>query len=437
MTKKRVVLSMVCVAVSAVTPPVLAADGEFVGSSGADVIVGVLPGLSNHGAVGGIRAYSIGTTSCNIGNAELNWLANDNRHPVIGGNLYQVKDGRLRQLGYSWLKHGFTALQQDACGLGCQSSGTGTRLGVGCSDPYDSSLNGGRPMGLRREVNATRGYYPNAWLEPSGSGNVAQRMQVEEAELSATDASYFYEAQYVTADDAMNGNGLNNASYRQVSITTTTPHTMSFTGPGTVQMLPAIYSWAALDPQVNVEAVTFTTTGGAAPAADDRFPALPDPPELLHVATRIHDDGATHRWEFAVHNLNSHRSVQSVSVPIPPNATVSVVGFHDVDTHSGEEAVISNADWSMPAPFTAGPKGGSVTWSTQDFATNPNANAIRWGTTYSFWLVVDAPPASGSLVTLGLFRPGSPSTVTASMVGALFEDGFEAGDTSAWSSTVP
>lgn len=412
---------------------------EFTATAGADVIVGVLPGISNHGSAGSIRAYSVGTTSCNIGGAELNWIAGDNRHPVIGGNIYQVANGRMRQVGYSWLKHGFTALQQNACGLGCTSSGTGSRLGIGCSDPYDASLNGGRPMGLRREVNATRGYFPNSWQEPACSDGscdaIEQRAQVDVADLTNDNGElYFYEAQYVTADDAMNGNGLNNASYRPITVSDSFSITLT---DSTIQAMPAIYAWQLADPQVFIDAVTFTTTGGAAPAGDDRYPALADPPELLHVGTRIHNDGATYRWEFIVHNLNSHRSVQSVSVPIPANATVSVVGFHDVDAHSGEEAVISTTDWLMPAPFTAGEKGGTVVWSTETFAENPNANAIRWGTSYSFWLVVDAPPSSGSQVSLGLFRPGSPSSVTAAMFDSLFIDGFEAGNTSAWSATVP
>lgn len=420
------------------------ADDEVIPEGGApDVIVGVLPDLSNHGNTGLVQAYSVGTTSCNIGDAELNWIAGTNQHPVIGGNLYQVKDGRLRQVGYSWLKHGFTALQQDACGLGCQSSGTGSRLGIGCSDPYTSGLNGGRPMGLRREVNATRGYYPNSWLEPACSTpdgnctNLKQRLQAHRDDLTiANGEKYYYEAQYVTYDDAMSGNGLNNASYREVTINGS--FGMNLTG-GTVQMMPAIYAWQVLDPAVYIDAVLFQTTGGAAPAPDDRFPLLPDPPELLHVGTRIHDEGKLYRWEIAVHNLNSHRAVRSVSVPIPANATVSSIGFHDVDAHSGEELVISTADWDQPVPpVVAGPGGTNVVWSTETFAANPNANAIRWGTTYSFWLIADAPPDQGAQITLGLFRtPGSPTSVTAAMSGPLFEDGFETGDTTEWSTTVP
>ncbi len=98
---------------------------------GADVIVGDLNGITKYSATNGVSAYAIGTTSCNVGDAELLWISNNNQHPVIGQNIYRYEDGRFEQMGLSWLKHGFTALQQGLC-CTCQSSGTGSRLGIGC-----------------------------------------------------------------------------------------------------------------------------------------------------------------------------------------------------------------------------------------------------------------------------------------------------------------
>ena len=40
-----------------------------------DVIVGDLQDLASYGNVGDIYAYSVGTTSCNIGTEELLWIA--------------------------------------------------------------------------------------------------------------------------------------------------------------------------------------------------------------------------------------------------------------------------------------------------------------------------------------------------------------------------
>ena len=68
-------------------------------------------------------------------------IAGTNDHPVIAQNLYRIMDGRIEQIGMSWLKHGFCALQQNACNT-CTGNGNGSALGTGCSDPYGSSLNG-------------------------------------------------------------------------------------------------------------------------------------------------------------------------------------------------------------------------------------------------------------------------------------------------------
>ena len=79
------------------------------GSGGAvapDVIVGSLPDITKYGAVGGIAAYAVGTTSCNIGNDFLLWEGNNNNHPTIGQNMYRVEQldngcTRIEHIGMS------------------------------------------------------------------------------------------------------------------------------------------------------------------------------------------------------------------------------------------------------------------------------------------------------------------------------------------------
>src|SRR5215510_12113239 len=97
---------------------VVVCAGSAFARPGPDVIVGDIPDVSNFtsgGAVSGKRAYSIGTTSCNLGTQELTWNANTNQHPVISQNLYMLSNGRFTQLGQAWLKHGFCALQGTVC----------------------------------------------------------------------------------------------------------------------------------------------------------------------------------------------------------------------------------------------------------------------------------------------------------------------------------
>ncbi|MCH7591436.1 MAG: hypothetical protein IH989_01470, partial [Planctomycetes bacterium] len=185
---------------------------------GPDVIVGNLSGISNWGAIGGVSAFSVGTISCNIGDDCLKWIVGTNEHPVIAQNMYRLKNDRLEQIGMSWLKHGFTALTGNLCDS-CNPPGTGALLGVGCSDPYSSSLNGLRSiLGPRSQVNAHTGLFtfprdiPN--VSCIGCSTIDRRLQVHNEDLDNPGALYFVEAQYVALDDAGWGHGNNNASYR-------------------------------------------------------------------------------------------------------------------------------------------------------------------------------------------------------------------------------
>ena len=116
--------------------------------------------------------------------------------------------------------------------------------------------------------------------------------------------------------------------------------------------------------------------------------------------------GGMWHYEYAIQNLNSDRSGQSFSIPIPAGVNVTNIGFHDVDYHSGDGIGGINQDGTDWPGVVAG---GSLTWATTDFATDPNANALRWGTLYNFRFDADAAPANGS-ATFGLFKPGSPTS---------------------------
>ncbi len=369
---------------------------------GPDVIVGSLPGISNYTSEGGIEALAIGTTSCNLGDAELSWISGNNQHPVIGQSLYRLTnmpDGssRFEHIGQSWLKHGFAALQGAVCCDNCISSGTGSRLGVGCSDPYSSSLNGSQGnLGPKWEVNAHTGAFVYPYTDSSGSGSIYKRVQVAISDIDPAQNggdAYFGEGHYIAPDDATAGNGNNNASYRPISITGSGA-AWTFSVTGTTQREQAgIRAWQDTDPSVVEVDVQIPNEG------------------LIIVASDATDlGGGIYHYEYAVHNINSDRSVGSFTVPVPAGATVSNIGFHDVDYHSGEP--FDGTDW--PGAHDAGLN--VVTWATTDYATNANANALRWGTLYSFRFDVDVAPSS-SQVTLGLFKPGSPTSVTTVTTG--------------------
>ncbi len=361
---------------------------------GPDVIVGDLNGVSNYAASGGVDAISLGTTSCNLGDTWLNWFASVNQHPVIGGNLYRYRvqngAGQFEQLGQSWLKHGFYALSGNLCCPSCSAT-DGTHLGVGCSDPYTSDRNGTQSgLGPRYQVNASTGAYTYPPANPAWSGSTARRCEFLVSDIdTAAGVRYFGEAQYVTPDDAAAGNNDNNASYRELS---TDGSNFNFAG-STQRQLSAIEAWSVCESGVTIQDVHVAGDG------------------LFHVGYKVTSlGGGQYHYEYAIHNLNSHRSGGTFSIPVGA-ATITNVGFHDVAYRNGDgEGNVNRTgtDW------TSTNVAGVLTWSTQTEGANANANALRWGTTYNFRFDANVAPAAG-VSTLGLWRAGSPASVAANV----------------------
>ncbi len=386
MTRVLLTLGAVAIGSFALSSPVAAQCSNPV--TGPDVIVGGIPNASTFGDVGGMSAYSLGTTSCNVGDTELLWIAGNNQHPVIGQNIYRMENGRFEQVGLGWLKHGFTALQQNLC-CSCNSSGTGTRLGVGCSDPYGSGLNGSQSgLGPRSQVNAFTGAFPYPFQAQGQTGDrVYKRIQVPTDDVNPTmhpTAVYFGEAQYVTPDDSAAGNGANSVSYVALNRSNTTTqgaYRLNPTG-GTVREQCAIRGWEAADSGVVAKDIQVPGEG------------------MFCAASNVIDNGdGTWQYEYAVFNNNSDLSGQSFTVPFGTDVLAVNAGMSFPLYHSGEP--YTNIPWTANVTPTG------VTWTTDTFAQDQNANALRWGTTYSFWFTADAPPISGS-ATLGLFKPGNP-----------------------------
>jgi len=350
-----------------------------------DVIVGDLHQVNSYGNVGDIYAYSVGTVSCNLGTCWLNWIAETNEHPVIGQNMFRLKDGRLTQIGQSWLKHGFFALSDDLCSSGCIST-DGDHLGVNCSDPYSAGLNGSQSsLGPRWEVNASTGFFP---YPPDADGQtgdaIYKRLQVHADDLDPAlnpGALYYVEGQYISADDAAAGNGINNNSFRPIDVDAN--FDISLTGT-TTRASAAINIWNRQMPEVKGDDLDIVNDG-----------------RISFAGNAIDNGDGTTRFEYAVQNINSDRSAQAFWVPVPGGSTVTNIGFHDVEYHSGEP--YDNTDWIMFHDTVLN----RVYWAGEPYDVNPNANALRWGTMYNFWFDVDASAQLGS-VFVDLFKPGLP-----------------------------
>jgi len=360
-----------------------------------DVIVGDLLGINSYGSENGIYAYSVGTESCNIGTVGLDWQQNTPLHPVIGQEAWRLKDGVLEQIGISWLKHSFCALDLNLCDT-CQITNDCAVLGVGCSDPYGPGLNGQQNnLGPRSEVNAFTGVFP---YPPGGGlfgGVIDRRLQIHEEDINPNlndGALYFVTSHYVTQDDAQDGNGTNNSSYRQV-VVDPDPSVYALTnapGSATQQQSPGIQAWQDYVPTVDLIDVNIPNEG------------------LLILGANVTDNGnGTWHYEYAIYNMNSDRSVGGFSVAFPGAATITNISMRDVDHHSGEP--YDGTDW--PGVFTPG---FGVSWETTPFSQNPDANAIRWSTMYNFRFDADAPPVSGT-GTIELFKPGTPNQMSVAL----------------------
>lgn len=372
-------------------------DGQETTAVGADVITGSIAPPVRWGNDGTLVSYTIGTTSCNIGTVNLNWIQNSTNHPVISQMIYRFTgEGRLEQIGMGWMKHSFCALQNPGCTAGCPGQGGCLSfLAPNCADPYTSSRNGDQTLlGPRFEVNGWTAVYPWPHSFRGVTGDFKfKRIQVPLAELNPAlnpGQIVYLECNYTARDDALAGNNFNNTSCVKSVVTGTSPNfNLSLSG-STLRQTAVIERW---DDEVPGAEVMQANVSG-----EGRF----------FIGNYVRDNGdGTWTYNYAVYNLNSDRSGYSFSVPVPASVTVTNINFNDVNYHSGEP--FTNTDWT-------GVRGASdVTWTADNtFAGNANANALRWGTTYSFWYTANTAPQA-STATLTLFKPGAPSSVTASV----------------------
>ena len=380
---------------------------------GPDVIVGDLPEMAQYGndTVNHLVGLGVGTTSCNNGDQPFNWFGLPNTdHPVIPQNLYRMSGGstndeRFEQIGQSWMKHAFTALEGSVCGT-CTTSGctTGTHLCPGCSDPYGSSLNASQTgIGSRAWVNPFTGVFPSTANSHSGHthAGTSHRVTVASSDLNPAQnsgATYFAEGQYLTPHEYTwcqshpgQCNMYNNASYRRFNVSGTTNFTFSAVG-ATVRTVPAINAW----PGATINTIE------PAPGVDGR----------AFIACKVTNPSAgVWHYEYAINNQNLDRSIQSFSVPLGCGMTVSNIGFHAPLNHPGiandgtlGSAGYSNAAWTPNQTPTA------LSWSSETFAQNQNANALRWGTLYNFRFDSNRPPQTAN-ATIGFYKTGAPMTV--------------------------
>ena len=353
---------------------------------GADIAAAATGAISQVGRLGSTVALSMSSTLCNLGDEAIDWYGNPNpRHPFLVFNVFRDLDGRMEQIGQSWIKHGFAAAQSSGlCGnLPCDRDSNGN-LGPGCADIYGSGTNASqRNMGPRDEVNPWTGafVYEGSHLDTTGTTHnpVEHRLAVDDADLDRDaneGARYFLELYTVCHDDIDHENSV---GYQEFMIASGGPGgTWRFTNIDTVATQgTSLEAWPD---------ATRTTIPEGDLVEDGR----------AYCYVRVRENGPNKwRYEYAVYNLDMARNVGSFSVPISDGALVENIGFH---------APVSDDDYSN-APWASNREGGMLTWSTTPHEVDPLSNPIRWGSAYNFWFDAGAPPTD-SEVTLGVFDGG-------------------------------
>lgn len=368
----------------------LLAASLFGQATGGDIATLDIPAAIYGASSNGISTFSFASAGTNFGTVTIPVIASTPAHPIIAQNIFRIFDGRIEQIGQSWVKHMWAA-----GGAGCNDPNSW--LNPGCTDIYGAASNQGQStLGPKSEVNPVTAAFPYPFTSPPINSSIDRRLQVHQADFDSSlvpGARYFSEVQYLDPMDAADNNALNNASWREISLSGTS--SVSFS-PGSLTQVgePAIQAWKVVDSSVEIKWIDVP--------GDGRF-------LIAYKATNL--GGAWH-YEVAVQNLNSHRSARSVSISTAAGASISNFRFHDVDYHgaegeSGSGGTYSGTDWSSSMT------GNYAEWSTDDWSTDVNANALRWGTLYNFSFDSDTPPpASGTTVSLGLYRPGLPSDVS-------------------------
>ena len=234
---------------------------------------------------------------------------------------------------------------------------------------------------------------------PSAAPVLGRRLRVLQADLTPSSnpgSNYYADCIYLHLQDYEAGNQLNNSSYKRVTVGSLNSSGYRLNVSGSTRLgLPGIFAWEENSSSVDVRPIDIPNDG------------------RVFLASDVVDNGdGTYRYEYGIYNLTSDYNINGFEIPVPAGANVTGIGFHDVDSHSGEP--YDTSDWS------SGVVDGAVVWSTSEYTANPDANAIRWGTMYNFWFDCDAAPEQGTS-TIDVFRtntsidvqdvvvPGGPS----------------------------
>jgi hypothetical protein len=377
---------------------------------------------------GGEVVVSPSATLKNVGTADVPWHSkfsgtfspySNDQHPFLVWAMYREDaDGAFRQLGRSDAKHAFLTLNFSC--TGCSSDAH--ILGLGCEDVYGEGTNNSTgSLGPWDEISPSTGVWAHC-NEPTantpshfdtngdcvqdhfGGGEDAfdHGMVIQESDLTVAGATYWMWAWYVVRDDV---DIFNTMGWRRVA-----PSLSSF---WSFPLQTSLANGSALDAWVDPVTPPAGTANQVVDLGKDGH---------LQLAVKTQNlGGGVYRYIYALQNHDFDRRVDSFQIALPAGASVSATSFADIDADGAN-------DWNIVVTP------GSVTWQAQ-----AAADAMDWGTTFSFVVEVNAAPVSSQALVHPVVS-GTPSIIAISTLGPapsglLFSDDFENGTLSAWSST--
>lgn len=345
---------------------------------------------------GGEAGMAMLNTMCNPGSVNIPWFAAmQPNHPKFGFLVVRIADDKIEQINeWSFCKHAFTSVNVNGSCGSCVNPGTGSLMGLNCSDTYGPGNNASRTwLGPPEEIDPWLGTWDPVGSyfdigDPSQAGypapadgvrslsqsifdNVDNRVTIDEVDLLTPNASYYYGLQLIHEGEAV-ANRDDNLAHRGFN-PNWNGSSWSFPNNGQGQQYGSILDrWQGAD-----------VDSGSNGNDDGRF----------FVGVKATPIGAgVYHYEYAVHNVDSSRGGSSFSMPVDAGATVSNFSFGDIDNDSSN-------DW------TGQRVGNEIVFAA------PNGNPLEWNTIYNFGFDVDFAPGSG-LCSIDAARPGPGSMVT-------------------------
>ncbi len=345
----------------------------------------------------------------NVGTADVAWWRkftgnnppyDNDQHPYLVWNMYREIDNRFEQIGRSGVKHAFFTVNTS-----CPCPG-GQILFPTCRDKYSVGNNDSSShLGPRTNVSAFAGLWEstgsffdqdgNGVQDTSSDGLGQNRMVVAESDFADSNLKYYISSWYVIRDDV---NIFNNMGFRQVNLTANGTGWNINSTPGSLfDQGSASSAYVSPNPanHSNGEASQMITRANEG---------------HLTVAIKVIDNkDGTYRYNYMIENHDYDPQVQTITLPLPSSSSMTDFVFSDLDEDNSN-------NWSV------------MHLNNRLVLQAPVANAIDWGTLYSFSFTTDSVPQAGNVRLAGLENGGAEfdvMVITPFFDDLIFENGFD------------